>query len=144
MKDPRDKEGSKTINWVEADLVSITKQPNVVAYNHHGGANSYCEGALRVDQIAPLPTSSEFYMFVSARDYRRPPWHSGTTCMVCPSERNIEVSVPSSGRPQQGLCSHGKCLKSLGRERRLLQGHVERRGKGTAVDKLLETIERKE
>ena len=43
---PKDKERFKIVDWLEADLVSIMKHPNVIAYIHHGGANSFCEASL--------------------------------------------------------------------------------------------------
>ena len=46
LKHPRDKERFKIVDWLEADPISIMKHPNVVAYIHHGGANSYYEAAL--------------------------------------------------------------------------------------------------
>ena len=46
LKDPRDKERFKIVDWFEADPASIMKHPNVVAFIHHGGANSYFEAAL--------------------------------------------------------------------------------------------------
>ena len=46
LKDPRDKERFKIVDWLEADPASIMKHPNVIAYIHHGGANTFCEVAL--------------------------------------------------------------------------------------------------
>jgi hypothetical protein len=46
LKDPKDKERFKIVDWFEADPASIMKHPNVTAYIHHGGANSYYEAAL--------------------------------------------------------------------------------------------------
>lgn len=46
LKNPRDKERFKIVEWLDADPASIMKHPNVVAWVHHGGANSYFEGAL--------------------------------------------------------------------------------------------------
>ena len=46
LKDPMDKERFKIFEWFEADPASIMKHPNVIAYIHHGGANSYYEAAL--------------------------------------------------------------------------------------------------
>jgi hypothetical protein len=46
LKDPRDKDRFKIVDWLEADPASIMKHPNVVAYVHHGGANSYYEVSL--------------------------------------------------------------------------------------------------
>jgi len=46
LKRPRDKERFRIVDWLEADPASIMKHPNVVAYIHHGGANSYYEAAL--------------------------------------------------------------------------------------------------
>ena len=46
LKDPRDKDRFKIVDWLEADPASIMKHPNVIAYIHHGGANSYFEAAL--------------------------------------------------------------------------------------------------
>ena len=46
LKNPRDKERFKIVDWLEADPASIMKHPNVIAYIHHGGANSYFEVAL--------------------------------------------------------------------------------------------------
>jgi hypothetical protein len=46
LKDPRDRDRFKIFEWLEADPTSIMKHPNVVAWIHHGGANSYLEGAL--------------------------------------------------------------------------------------------------
>ena len=46
LKDPRDKERFKIVDWFEADPALIMKHPNVIAYIHHGGANSYYEVAL--------------------------------------------------------------------------------------------------
>jgi len=46
LKDPRDKERFRIVNWFEADPASIMKHPNIIAYVHHGGANSFFEGAL--------------------------------------------------------------------------------------------------
>jgi hypothetical protein len=43
---PADGERFKIVDWFEADLASIMKHPNVTAWIHHGGANSYFEGAL--------------------------------------------------------------------------------------------------
>jgi len=46
LKDPRDNQRFRIVNWFEADPASIMKHPNVVAYVHHGGANSFHEAAL--------------------------------------------------------------------------------------------------
>jgi len=46
LKNPKDKERVRIVDWLEADPASIMKHPNVVAYIHHGGANSYYECAL--------------------------------------------------------------------------------------------------
>jgi hypothetical protein len=46
LKNPRDKDRFKIVEWLEADPASIMKHPNVIAWIHHGGANSYFEGAL--------------------------------------------------------------------------------------------------
>ena len=46
LKNPRDKERFKIVDWFEADPASIMKHPNVIAYIHHGGANSFYEAAL--------------------------------------------------------------------------------------------------
>ena len=46
LKDPVDKEKFRIVDWIEADPASIMKHPNVVAFVHHGGANSYYEVAL--------------------------------------------------------------------------------------------------
>ena len=41
-----DKERFRIVDWIEANPASIMKHPNVIAYIHHGGANSYYEVAL--------------------------------------------------------------------------------------------------
>ena len=46
LRNPRDRNRFKIVSWLEADPASIMKHPNVVAWIHHGGANSYFEGAL--------------------------------------------------------------------------------------------------
>ena len=46
LKNPRDKERFKIVDWFEADPASIMKHPNIIAYIHHGGANSFYEVAL--------------------------------------------------------------------------------------------------
>jgi len=46
LKDPRDKERFKIVDWFEADPASIMGHRNVIAFIHHGGANSYFEVAL--------------------------------------------------------------------------------------------------
>jgi len=46
LRDTGDKERFRIVDWIEADPASIMKHPNVVAYVHHGGANSYYEVAL--------------------------------------------------------------------------------------------------
>ena len=46
LKDPRDKARFKIVDWLEADPASIMKHPNIVAYIHHGGANTFYEVAL--------------------------------------------------------------------------------------------------
>ena len=46
LKDPRDNQRFRIVNWFEADPASIMRHPNVVAYVHHGGANSFHEAAL--------------------------------------------------------------------------------------------------
>ena len=46
LKNPRDKERFKIVDWLETDPASIMKHPNVIAYIHHGGANSFYEVAL--------------------------------------------------------------------------------------------------
>jgi hypothetical protein len=46
LKNSRDKERFKIVNWLEADPPSIMMHPNVAALIHHGGANTYFEGAL--------------------------------------------------------------------------------------------------
>ena len=46
LKDPRDRDRFRIVDWLEADPASIMKHPNVVAWVHHGGANSYFEGTL--------------------------------------------------------------------------------------------------
>ena len=49
LKDPSDKERFRIVDWLEADPMSILEHPNVVVWIHHGGANSYFEGALYVN-----------------------------------------------------------------------------------------------
>ena len=46
LKDPRDGDRFRIVDWLVADPASIMKHPNVVAWIHHGGANSYFEGTL--------------------------------------------------------------------------------------------------
>ena len=46
LKNLRDKERFKIVDWFGVDPASIVKHPNVVAYVHHGGADSYYEVAL--------------------------------------------------------------------------------------------------
>ena len=46
LKDPRDKERFRIVDWFEADPASIMKHPNVVACVHHGGANTFYEVSL--------------------------------------------------------------------------------------------------
>ena len=46
LKDPRHRDRFRIVDWLEADPASIMKHPNVVAWVHHGGANSYFEGTL--------------------------------------------------------------------------------------------------
>ena len=46
LKDPRDRDKFRIVDWLEADPTSLMKHPNVVVWIHHGGANSYFEGAL--------------------------------------------------------------------------------------------------
>jgi hypothetical protein len=46
LKNPRDKERFKIVDWFGADPASIMKHPNVIAYIHHGGANSFYEVCL--------------------------------------------------------------------------------------------------
>jgi len=46
LKHQRDREKFKIVDWLVADPFSIMRHPNVIAYIHHGGANSYYEAAL--------------------------------------------------------------------------------------------------
>jgi hypothetical protein len=46
LRDRRDRERFRIIEWFDADPASVMKHPSVVAWIHHGGANSYFEGAL--------------------------------------------------------------------------------------------------
>ena len=46
LNNPSDKDRFRIVDWLEADPASIMKHPNVVAWVHHGGANSYFEGTL--------------------------------------------------------------------------------------------------
>ena len=46
LKDSRDRERFKIVDWLEANPSSVMKHPNVVAYIHHGGPNSYYRVAL--------------------------------------------------------------------------------------------------
>jgi len=46
LKHQRDKQRFKIVDWFKADPISIMRHPNVIAYIHHGGANSYYEVAL--------------------------------------------------------------------------------------------------
>lgn len=46
LKDPNDRDRFKIVDWLDADAASIMKHPNVIVWVHHGGANSYLEGAL--------------------------------------------------------------------------------------------------
>lgn len=46
LRDPRDRERFKIVDWLDADPASIMKHPNMIAWVHHGGANSYFEGTL--------------------------------------------------------------------------------------------------
>ena len=46
LKHQRDRQRFKIVDWLEADPISIMRHPNVIAYIHHGGANSYYETAL--------------------------------------------------------------------------------------------------
>ena len=39
------KERFRIVGWVDADLGEVMKHKNVVAFVHHGGANSYYEAA---------------------------------------------------------------------------------------------------
>ena len=49
LKDPGNRERVRIVDWLEADPISVLKHPNVVVWAHHGGANSYFEGALSVN-----------------------------------------------------------------------------------------------
>lgn len=46
LKDPRDQDRFKIVDWLDVDPASIMRHPNVVAWIHHGGANSFFEGTL--------------------------------------------------------------------------------------------------
>ena len=46
LKNPRDSDRFKIVDWLNADPASIMKHPNVAVWVHHGGANSYFEGTL--------------------------------------------------------------------------------------------------
>ena len=46
LRDQRVKDRVKIVDWLDADPASIMRHPNVVVWIHHGGANSYFEGAL--------------------------------------------------------------------------------------------------
>ena len=46
LKNPRDRDRFRIANWLTVDPTSIMKHPNVVAWIHHGGANSYYEGTM--------------------------------------------------------------------------------------------------
>ena len=46
LRDPKDEERFKIVDWLDADPASVMKHPNLVAWIHHGGANSYFEGTL--------------------------------------------------------------------------------------------------
>ena len=46
LRNPRDKDRFRIVDWLESDPASIMKHPNVIAWVHHGGANSYFEGTL--------------------------------------------------------------------------------------------------
>ena len=39
------KERFRIVEWIDADLGEVMKYKNVVAFVHHGGANSYYEAA---------------------------------------------------------------------------------------------------
>jgi hypothetical protein len=54
LKNPRDNDRFRIVDWLEAEPASIMKHQKVVACIYHGGANSYQKAALWVDQIATL------------------------------------------------------------------------------------------
>ena len=45
LENERARERFKIVDWMDADPGEIMKHENVVAYVHHGGANSYYEAA---------------------------------------------------------------------------------------------------
>lgn len=45
LENERVKERFRIVDWIEADLGEVMKHKNVVAFVHHGGANSYFEAA---------------------------------------------------------------------------------------------------
>ena len=46
LKDPRDQDRIKVVDWLDVDPASIMRHPNVIAWIHRGGANSFFEGTL--------------------------------------------------------------------------------------------------
>ena len=122
LKDPRDENRFRIVDWLVADPTFIVERTSVVAWIRHGGANSSNQVGI---PLVPFNMSC----ILAVRGYRRSSWHSGTICTVWPPGQSIQVSeFTETGTSRQTLRRWG-CQKAGGQR--------------TAVDKLIKIIDSK-
>jgi len=135
LKDLKDKDRFRIVDWFQADPASIMKHPNVVAYVHRGRANSYYECALAGLPQIILPQWYDLYDTAVRAEYRGIGIYGNKK--VAPDIEAVEFGVAVAR-----IVGPGEESERF-RQRAKAVGEVCRRagGKRTAVDKLLEIIE---
>jgi len=137
LVDLRDKDRFRIVDWLEADPASIMKHPNVVAFVHHGGANSYYEAAFAGLPQIILAQWLDLYDMAARAEYRGIGIYGNKR--VAP-----DIEAGEFGMAVARIVRPGKESEGF-RERARTVGEICRRagGKRAAVDKFLEIIEEK-
>lgn len=137
LKEPRNKDRFKIVDWLDADPTSIMKHPNVIAWVHHGGANSYLEGALvGIPQII-LGQWYDLYEMAVRAEYLGIGIYGNKE--VAPGIEAVEFGAAVARLVRPGKESN----EFRARAKAVAEACRDAGGKRAAVDKLIEIIDGK-
>lgn len=137
LKSPRDKDRFRIVDWLESDPASIMKHPNVIAWVHHGGANSYFEGTLAGLPQIILAQWYDLYDMAVRAEYLGIGTYGNKK--VAPDFEAVEFGTAIArlvlpGKESEGFRMRAKVVAEACRKAG---------GKRAAVDKLIEIIDGK-
>jgi len=137
LKNGKDRERFRIVDWLDADPASIMKHPNVVVYVHHGGANTYFEVALAGLPQIILAQWFDLYDMANRAEYRGIGIYGNKN--VAPEIEAVEFGAAVArlvrpGKESDGFRARAKAVGEICKQAG---------GKRTAVDKLVKIMENK-